>query len=84
MSYNNGAERIVSKTISVVATIPQPLQPVLNSDSSTGQPVAANPSPPEETPTRNAATQATRLTAPPAALDTASAAHRRANRRRGF
>lgn len=82
VSYHNGLERIVSKTLNVVATIPRP---VLNSASSTKQPVAANPL----TAGRNSNTKRrhaghTPDSTAPAALDTASAAQRRANRRRGF
>ena len=82
VSYHNGLERIVSKTLNVVATIPQP---VLNSGLSTGQPAAINPLTVGTNPNtkRRHLRHAPDNTAP-AALDTASAAQRRANRRRGI
>ena len=83
ISYHNGLERIVSKTLNVVATIPQP---ALKSDSPAGQPAANNPFVVDTNSPRTKRRRAT--LAPdsnaPAALNTASVAQRRANRRRGL
>ena len=86
ISYHNGLERIVSKTLNVIATIPQPVQTALNSDASTEQPAATSPL---VTGTNSPTTKRRRPSLTPdssatAALDTASAAHRRTNRRRVF
>ena len=80
VSYNNGLERIVSKTLNVIATIPQPVQ---NSGHSTEQPAATNPltASPNPNTKRRLLRDAPDNTAP-TALDSASAAQRRANRRR--
>ena len=73
VSYNNGLERIVSKTLNVVATIPQPVQ---NSGSSFGQPVATNQL------VGGADPHTKRRSADQTPDNTADAAQRRANRRR--
>ena len=80
VSYHNGLERIVSKTLNVVATIPQP---VLSSGSSNGQPVAINPLTARANPnTKRRHPRHAPDNTVPAVLDSASAAQRRANRRR--
>ena len=81
-SYHNGLERIVSKTLNVIATIPQP---VPNSGLSTGKPAAINPLTVGTNPnTKRRHLRHVPDNTAPAVLNTASAAQRRANRRRGI
>ena len=90
VSYHNGLERIVSKTLNVIATSARPSP--ANTASSSGQ-QSVGEQPDASGPLANSVnlseskrrgTSHNPDTTVVAALDTASAAQRRANRRRGF
>ena len=87
VSYHNGLERIVSKTLNVVATIPQPVLTTRSTTASPSEPTVV--SPPFANAVNTSDSKRRRTSHSPdstnaAALDTASAAQRRANRRRGL